>query len=194
MSQKASITNVIEWNPPETGTVVEWETLPAVVQEVLLNGPVSPDKRWSAAIWTWHQIPTDVKLAIENGKIPLDPKFLTGPQIWISDAHRQKARPEVDSWQEITPDTGRVKPFLPEVLKGEMAGELRFSPDGSQLLYNTGIKHFTNKPSPRPQTTFLINIIGNDRKQIGVDVDISISDDGPLYWPGMFPHRPGIIA
>ncbi|MHB1126952.1 MAG: hypothetical protein ACYC2T_08345 [Bacillota bacterium] len=193
-----SITNVIDWYPPASGTVVKWETLPSVVQEVLLNGPVSPDKNWSAAIWTWHQIPTDVKLAIEDGKIPMDPKFLSGPQLWIADAHRQNARlirtnlpggyhnqmflwspwntllfyqPNEDSWHEINPSNGMDKTFLPEVLKGKMAGELRFSPDGTRLLYNTGIDHFTNKPSPRPQTTFIINVNGSDGKQIGVDVD-----------------------
>lgn len=152
------------------GQLMHLQDLPARVQQMVPYGLPSPDGRWTAVT--------------------------VGPQLWLTDTIRQTAQliePELhgygadlvlwsplstllyyrrteDSWWEVNPSTGESHEFLPGVLKGVSAGDPRFSPDGQQLLYNTGVCYECNKPSPAPQTTYLVNADGTGQRQIGVDV------------------------
>jgi hypothetical protein len=160
----------LSWRSPGDQQI-GWRDLPFRVKQVLPHGLSSPDGRWTTVT--------------------------VGPQLWLMDTVRQTARlvePELhgfgadlmlwsprstvlyyrtaeDSWQEVNPASGEVYAFLPGVLKGVSAGNLRFSPDGQQLLYNTGVCYECNKPSPAPQTTYLVNADGTGQRQIGVDVE-----------------------
>lgn len=189
-----------KWQPPPPGSMVAWNTLPDEVQEVLKHGRGSPDGRWLAAIWTWYSLPTEMKFAVERGELVLD-KLKTGPQLWIAAPDHGIARqlPDFygfsndlflwslrstllyyrvkdDSWLEMEPGTGQVVPFLSAVLKGRFAGDLRLSPDGTRLLYNTGFCHDCNKQGPSPQTTFVVNVDGTGQQQVGIDVDAHWED------------------
>lgn len=192
-----SVVSIVEWKPPAAGAVVKWDNLPTVIQEVLDNGITSPDKRWVAAAWSWTQVPPDVMRAIGEGKASFDPTiFKTSPQLWVASADRKTAvlvkagftggseqflwspkstllfyQAEDDSWQEFAPGSRRITPYLPGILKGWLAGSLCFSPDGTQLLYNTGAINLGNKPSPAPQVTYVVNVNGTGNREIGVDVD-----------------------
>ncbi len=200
-----SVTNVLDWRIPAVVSDVGWETLPTVVQEVLGSGLRSPDGRYVAAGWSWDQIPPDVRLAIENGKASIDPvKLKGGPQLWIATADLSKARlvaafpgspvgpwfewsprgtllyyqPKDDSWQEYNPQNGRTGTFLASLLKGHTAGNLRFSQDGEQLLYDTGIVYFTNKPQYAPTTTYVAPSTGKGAPRlVGVNVQAAWEGD-----------------
>lgn len=80
-------------------------------------------------------------------------------------------------WIETDPATRAQKPFLPELLAGRSAGNLRFSPDGKRFLYNIGVPYQFNKPPASTQTTYAASVNGSAAEQVGVDVDAAWSGD-----------------
>ncbi|HLN63100.1 MAG TPA: hypothetical protein VK464_16300 [Symbiobacteriaceae bacterium] len=86
----------------------------------------------------------------------------SGSYLWYDQAN--------DAWQEIDPASNQATPFLPNNLTGQNAGNLRFSPDGRRLLFDT----------PDPLTTWLINTDGMDFQQVGVNVEVLWEGNEPV--------------
>lgn len=142
--------------------------------EVAGDGDRSPDGRWVAARIpsVGGRLPQMWVAATDKSSARLVQQDLAmyGVGLWSpSGTYLYYSNPD-DSWREVDPASGQVKPFLPNVLKGQQAGSLRFSPDGRRLLYTTGLC-YCNRPAQGPLTTFVVNTDGMEMHQVAVNVD-----------------------
>jgi hypothetical protein len=177
-----------DWQPPAEGATVGWETLPQELrQELLRNGLRSPNGRWIAAKVSSSQlwlVPTDQREArlVERDIIGY------GAGVWTPSDTFLYRRGTEDSWQQLEPTTGEVTPFLPALLREQRAGQFNFSPDGQRLLYSTGVC-YCNTPAANPLHTYVANLDGSAKEDVGVDVN--------AHWEGdrvvAVPVSPGVV-
>lgn len=178
------------WQAPPPGTMVAWQTLPAEVQEVVAAGPRARNGRWVANVWTHYSLSPEAKDAIEREE-PALAGAKRGPRLWFGAPDLGIAamaphlddvriirflwttrstllyyRAKDDTWLELDPASAHVTPFLPAVLKGRSAGNLRFSPDGAHLLYDTPVCNDCNKQRPGQRSTFVVGLDGTGGHRI----------------------------
>jgi hypothetical protein len=187
------------WKPPAAGETVPWRSLPDEVQQTFTkNGDRSPNGQWVAAkITPWNQVPQLWLAATDQTTArPIDPETITyGGGLWGPQGTYLYWRYKDDSWQDVDPATGKVTPFLPDVLKGQKAGLLRFSADGKRLLFTTGLC-YCNRPPEGPLTTYAVHADGTGKQLVGTGVDARWEgNDIVLVPPGLYPPetRSGIV-
>lgn len=157
----------------------QWLSRESIPNSVAGAGPTlavpSPDGKWRAVrtmgigdnqLWL---------LAADDSGGVLADADLTGYAeqmlLWSPQGTLLHYRWRDNLWIETDPATGAQKPFLPDLLAGRSAGNLRFSPDGKRLLYNLGVPYMFNKPPASTQTTYVAAADGSATAQVGVDVD-----------------------
>jgi hypothetical protein len=188
-----------DWNTPAIGTAVPWESLPDEVRQTFAkNGERSPDGRWVAArIKPWAELPQLWIAPTDETTARLVARDMSGYGVglWGPNGTYLYWRNADDSWQEADPVSGTAKPFLPEVLKGQMAGILQFSADGNRLLFTTGLC-YCNQPPNGPLTTFVVNVDGSAKEQLGTGVTARWEGNTIVVVPaGLYPPetRTGIV-
>lgn len=159
------------WVPPVKGELVPGHPLPPAIKDELSKGLLSPNGRWRAAwVPVSGRMPT-LWLAASDLSVArlIDEVDTYGEWLWSPRGTLLYWRRIDDSWQEVDPQTGGQKLFLPQILAGEMAGILRLSPDGRRLLFETGLCR-CNRGAGKLLPVYVVGTDGADLKLLGVGV------------------------
>jgi len=164
------------------GTAVSVEQLPNELRKDSFGWrSASPDGKWGAVLlpgrWPHTQ---ELWLLSDAG----DRAWYVAPEIhqlsepvvrWSAQGtllyYVRYGQPWQDTWLEFQPETGQIAPFMPEIFSGRVATHWVPSPDGSRILVETDRCDGCNKPSTRPTTTYVVDLMARTWQEIGVDVE-----------------------
>lgn len=175
-----------DWQPPVEEAAVPWNYLPDEVRLMFIqHGDSSPDGQWMATLVFPRAQMSQLWLADSQhttARLVQHDFSLYDAHLWSPRGTSLYWRSMDDSWQEVDPVTGGKQPFLPNLLTGQKAGMIQFSPSGERLLFTTGLC-YCNRPTPWDLTAYVANMDGTGQERLGVNVDARWDGDTIVITP-----------
>lgn len=168
-------------------------SVPREVRDRLARGPVSPDKRWQAAIVPGEGGKADLWVATSDLKhflrVAEDVHQFAGTAQWtpwntVLFAVENGLNVDV-TWFEADPADGSLEEFLPAWTKGKRAlvGPNAFSPDGKRVVFSTGHCLCADPPHEEKFEVYLGHIDGSRVEHLGTNVDAGFFDGELMVVP-----------